>query len=657
MKDLFQKLFPFLAILVFLLFIGQLWKNSNPPYLAYQKQFKTLLMQKAAQKGKNPEFRFGVRQRWVEKLKKTDRCETCHLRMEDPRFQKVSQPFRSHPDVGGHDFEKFGCTICHGGQGLATPLKDAHGPVENWNQALYHPVFMENSCGLCHGEFIQDQAPVLAKGRSIFQDHGCRGCHLVRGKERTIVGPPLDRMTQRVKPDWLYRWILNPKAYLPKTKMPNPQFSPQQAADVAAVLFQGGKPPEVKLGQPTAEGKKTFLDSRCVSCHSLEGKGGLLGPELSKLSAKVVPDRLIRIIKNPHELWAASQMPIYGFSDQEILKIVDFLVGEYIDLELDESQAAAQARMVQEGNKLRGKELIEKQGCTGCHTKIEGVKDRGEIGLELTTIGAIHISRLDFGLIRVSPKDRTVPNWLYNKMKNSRLFKADLKMPDYAFSDPEAEAVTTYLLGLKGQEVPAAYFLPLGERPSSYAPQGKFGLVVDKYRCFTCHKILGRGGEMATDLTQEGSRVRKTWLEKFMKAPDTIRPILVERMPPFKIQPAEIETLYAFFDTTLVDDRVENLAGTIKENDLRNPALIWDGKTLYSQKYGCQACHQINHQGGLIGPDLTRVGERLRIEWILYYLRNPKAFVKHSVEPAYKLNDKEIEAVAAFLVSPKVKDR
>ncbi len=642
-----------MALLVLLLFIGQLWKNSNPSYLTYQKQFKSLLLQKVTQKGKDPNFQFGVRQRWIEKLKRTDRCETCHLGLEDPRFQNALQPFRSHPDVGGHDFEKFGCTVCHGGQGLATPLKDAHGPVENWNQAIYHQDFMENACGLCHGETIRDQAPVLAQGRSIFKDYGCRGCHLVKGKERTFVGPPLDRIGQWVKSDWLYRWVLNPKSYLPKTTMPNPKFSSQQAADVSAFLFQGEKPPEGKVGGSTEEGKKLFKDSRCVSCHSVEGKGGTLAPELSKISSKMVPERLSRIIKNPHELWAASRMPIYGFSDQEILKIVNFLAGEYIDLDLDERQAAAQALMVQRGNKLQGKELIEKQGCTACHTKIEGVKDRGEIGVELTTIGGIHISHLEFGRVQVTPHDRTVPNWLYNKMKNSRLFKAELKMPDYAFSDREAEAVTTYLLGMKGQEVPAAYTLPLGERPSTYAPQGKFGQVLDKYRCFTCHQIYGKGGEMATDLSQEGSRVKKTWLQKFMKAPDTIRPILVERMPLFKIQDSEIETLYAYFGTTLVDDRVENLTGRVAETASHNAALIQTGKDLYNKKYACQTCHQINQQGGLIGPVLTKVGDRLRLEWILYYLRDPKAFVKRSVEPVYKLTDKEIEALAAFLASPK----
>ncbi len=54
MKDIFQRIFPFLALLVLLLFIGQVWKNYNPSYLTYQKQFKSLLIQKATQKDKAP---------------------------------------------------------------------------------------------------------------------------------------------------------------------------------------------------------------------------------------------------------------------------------------------------------------------------------------------------------------------------------------------------------------------------------------------------------------------------------------------------------------------------------------------------------------------------------------------------------------------------
>ena len=651
MKGIFQRLFPFLGLIVFLLFLGQLWKNYDRPYVKYQKEFRQLLVQKSAKKPAAIDFEPGVRQRWIEKLDRIDRCESCHLGVEDPRFKDAPQPFTTHADFETHSFERFGCTVCHGGQGMATSEEDAHGPVANWNRAIYNADFMENSCSLCHGEYIKDQAPVFAQGRLIFTESGCRGCHAVKGTERVKVGPLLGGMDKRVKADWLYRWVRNPKAYLPRTKMPNSRFSEQEAADIAAFLLQGPKPVAAKLSGSSEQGKTLVLDSRCVSCHSFDGKGGDLAPDLGKIGSKLYPQRMSLILENPHKLWSRSRMPIYGFSDQQIQNAVTFLAGYYIDLDLDEKEVARQLELVNAAAKARGPELIEKYGCTGCHNKIEGVKDIGETGVELTTIGVIDIHHLDFGNITVAPKNWTVPNWIFNKVLDPRLFRPGLKMPDFSFAQREAEAVTTYLLSFKGEEVPAAYTLPLGTPPSTYAPQGAFGNILDKYRCLVCHKINGRGGDMAPDLSAEGSRVKKEWLEKFMKAPDTIRPILVERMPPFMILDSEDEAIYAYFRTTLVDNRVEDLAGTVSKLRLSDPGVILMGRKLFDEKYGCNACHQVSGKGGVIGPDLTRVGDRLRPEWIVYYLHNPKAFVTRSIEPVYSFTDEEIEALTAFLVN------
>lgn len=653
-----KKTFVILSMVVFLFFVWQLWKDYNRPYLSYQKEFRELLIKEGGVGQEIADFQLGVRQRWIEKLNRVDRCETCHLGIEDPRFKDAPQPFKTHPDADMHIFEKFGCTVCHGGQGLATSLEDAHGPTENWNRAIYHENFMQNSCSLCHGDFIQEESPVLSKGRKMFNEYGCRGCHKVKGEKRVKVGPPLKKMGEKIKIDWLYRWLKDPEAYLPQTKMPDFRLSEQEAADIALFLIPRIKPKETvqSIGGSYEQGEQLFRESRCVTCHSIEGRGGNIGPDLAKISSKVNPDWLFQWIKDPQELFPGTQMSIFGFVDQDVRHLVAFLVEEYIDLELEEDQVAQDLNRAAEGNVHRGKELIEKYGCTGCH-EIEGVEDPGEIGLELTTIGDIHISRLNFGEINVDFKHRTVPNWLYNKMKTPRLFEKELKMPDYNFSDMEAEAMTTYLLSLEFEEVPASYVFSLGTPPSEYNPQGEFGKILKKRRCLVCHKINGRGGELAPDLSQEGSRVKKEWLlRRFMKKPYAIRPILVERMLKYKMSDSEIETLYAYFWTTLVDDRVEKLSGIVNEMSLDDPKLIHMGKKLYYEKYACNACHQINLKGGTIGPDLTDVGNRLNTKWIVYYLRDPKAFVKRSVEPVFKLTDKEIEALTAFMVNLKEKE-
>lgn len=651
-----RQTFFTISIVILAFFGWHFWKDYNRPYIPYQKEFKKLLAEKGGGELELGDFKFGIRQRWLEALNRIDRCETCHLGIEDPRFKDAPEPFKTHPDADLHAFERFGCTVCHGGWPMATSLEQAHGPTETYNKAIYHENFMENSCSLCHGDFIQEQAPVLLKGRRMFNDKGCRGCHKVKGKERVKIGPPVKKIWRKVQADWLYRWLKNPRAYLPRTPMPDFKLSEQEAADIAHFLIPQIKSKETVSGPEDAyeRGKQLFAESRCVTCHAIEEKGGDIGPELAKVSSKIHPEYLYRIIKNPQESFPDTLMSTYGFSGRESRDLAAFLVEEYFDIELEEEQVARSLKLAEGGDVRRGKESIEKYGCTGCH-EIEGVEDRGEIGLELTTIGDIHISRLEFGEIKVAPDHRTIPNWLYNKMKNPRLFQKELKMPDYNFSDPEAEAVTTYLLSLKSEKAPSAYVLPLGAPPSDYNPQGAFGKILDKYRCLVCHTINGKGGDLAPDLSQEGSRAREQWLQKFMKAPYAVRPILAERMPKFKISDSEIESIYSYFLNNLLDDRVENLSAVVDEMQSHDPKLISMGAKLYFEKYACNACHQINLKGGTIGPDLTAAGKRLTTEWTLHHLRDPKVFVKRSVEPVFKLTDQEILALVTFLVNLKEK--
>lgn len=648
------RTFVGMSILLLLFFAWQIRKEYNPPYLPYQKAFKELLIQKAADAAEIQSFKIGVRQRWIDKLNRVDRCETCHLGIEDPRFIDAPQPFTMHPGPDTHAIEQFGCTVCHGGQGLATSLEDSHGPSEVWYNAIYHENFMENSCSLCHGDLNETQAPVLARGREMFKDLGCRGCHKVLGMEKVKIGPPLEKLETKVKIDWLYRWLKDPKDYLPKPTMPDFKLPDQEAADIARFLLSPRRIPDTGsvINGSYDRGKKIFSESRCVSCHMVEGRGGSIGPELSKISSKMNPQWLFRWIKDPQKVWPDTKMSDFSFEDRDVEDLVAFLVEEYIDLDMEEASIPEQIKKVNTADYRRGKELILKYGCIGCHD-ISGEEDRGETGLELTAISDIHPSKIDFGTLNVILKDFTIPNWLYNKMKQPRSIGRDSKMPDYRFSDQDAEALTTYLLSLKSEDIPRSYTLMLGNSRSEYDPQGGFGRIVKSYRCLICHTINGRGGKMAPDLSQEGSRIRKAWLKDFLRIPYAIRPILVDRMTRFRMSDSEIETVYSYFQSTLIDDRVEDLSVALEKIDLDDPGRITRGKDLYYEKYACHACHQINLKGGTIGPDLTAAGDRLRPEWVAHYLRNPKAFSEQSVEPVYNFSENEIEDLTAFLIHSK----
>jgi hypothetical protein len=134
-----------------------------------------------------------VRQAVLPDLKRVDRCTTCHIAVEDPSYGGYPQPLSYHPLHEQHPFEKFGCTICHRGQGRATTTVEAHGNVPHWDEPMLPMEYIQASCGQCHEAADNPAAPELAQGEQVFENSGCRGCHKLGGTGG-IIGPELDKV-------------------------------------------------------------------------------------------------------------------------------------------------------------------------------------------------------------------------------------------------------------------------------------------------------------------------------------------------------------------------------------------------------------------------------------------------------------------------------
>jgi mono/diheme cytochrome c family protein len=65
--------------------------------------------------------------------------------------------------------------------------------------------------------------------------YGCNGCHSVGG-EGGKVGPALDRAGFRLNGTWIYRWVKNPQAMKPETRMPALGLSDTDAKAVTQYL-------------------------------------------------------------------------------------------------------------------------------------------------------------------------------------------------------------------------------------------------------------------------------------------------------------------------------------------------------------------------------------------------------------------------------------
>ncbi len=595
-----------------------------------------------------------IQQVILDKLGKADRCTTCHVGATRPLFREAAIPLQTHPGfyLEDHPLNKFGCVTCHEGQARATKKHAAHGNVPHWPKPLIPNAYLGGACGKCHREEEVPFEPWLNDGRKLFGEAGCVGCHDVEGlRPKEKVGPDLRRIGDKVHPDWLARWLRNPRDYLPRTRMPKFGLADdevttlqkfllalqdrQSAADVVIA-------PSEKL---VAEGQTIFRESRCISCHAVEGRGGTLAPELSRVASKVRPRWLIGFLKDPKQHFPRTKMPRYHFTEQQLRALVAYMLDTFQDGEWS-APGKPELDVATQADLSAGRTLVRKYGCYGCHD-IPGFEKITKVGTELNAFADKEVERLDFGTYKGIPKSWYA--WTRTKLKTPRVFRDGLKMPDYGFTDEEAEALTAFLGSLSEENIPPGYRAPL-KPASTYEPEGEFGKLVDDLNCLTCHTIRGRGGTLAPDLTYLGSRVRPEWLRSFLKNPYSVRLYMTERMPKFNLTVSEVETIVAYAKTVLVNNRIPQ---TVFAPGELTPLLAARGRKLYFEKYACQACHQIGLDGGAIGPELTEISERLSEGWLYAWLKGSQELVPNVNEPQYHLSDEEAHALSAFLLTLK----
>jgi mono/diheme cytochrome c family protein len=174
--------------------------NIAPEWMEYQTRYKTLVMKRAPDE-KTRElakaFNVEIQQVYLEKLGRVDRCMSCHIGVDNKMVADVDQPIRTHPGdyLKHHPADKFGCTICHHGQGRALDMQNAHGSGRetHWDWPILPIEYMQSACSSCHdmGWLAMNGGERVARGEKIFRDRGCLGCHKMEGKGG-VLGKKID---------------------------------------------------------------------------------------------------------------------------------------------------------------------------------------------------------------------------------------------------------------------------------------------------------------------------------------------------------------------------------------------------------------------------------------------------------------------------------
>ena len=582
-----------------------------------------------------------VRQIVVPTLGVVDRCPTCHVAVEEAGPPDPTGPLvlRAHPAastlLAQHSVLRFGCTPCHGGQGLALTEGTAHGEEDpDWLDPLARGPFVQSRCLGCHpgtGDLIG--APLLSEGRRTFRALGCAGCHVAQdGPREKRRGPSLARVASKLTPGVALAFLRDPKRRRSDRRMP--RFWPGSERDealaavrdreslaIVAYLLRASLPsPESEAAPPRdpalePEGRRLLDRIGCRGCHVL----GIAGED----------DLLIREDK-----------PAQAASDDAW---EDF----------DEPEAEA------------GDDAWESFG------EDEPAAEPSGGAVDAVTEGPL--TPIEFGPALGEIGGRVRYEFLYAWLRAPGAFWKDATMPELRVTPAEARALASFLAPLGAGGRPADPPELSGSIDPALAAQGK--ALIGRYGCHGCHEIPGfedegQPGPELTDFARkdthdmdfgrhavgEGERTWERYAETKLRSP---RAFATEQiplsMPDLELSEHEALALTVFLGGLR--------GGAVPREYVHDPPgrlAVEAARQLVTDR-NCHGCHTFQGLVGDIGryyaaahlapPPLDVEGARTQPQWLFGFLLQPSALRPwlEARMPRFRLSQEEAQSlVLAF---------
>jgi len=396
-----------------------------------------------------------------------------------------------------------------------------------------------------------------ARGRALFIDRGCTGCHrpealdlppLENGQDPWQYGPDLDYLGSKVSGEWISSFLLHPEQWSSQGRMPDMKLSSRDAADLAAFLAglerERPFPEPVGLDQPGLAklGRELVSYYGCYNCHQSPGfeSDVRVGPDLDGFGDK--PPHLLAFgdtVTDPAEQtwkrWTriklesprifqtekiALKMPDYEHPPEHIEPLMVYLRSLF-----QKPQNPANLRRLSgvEKGAAAGAWLADQYNCRGCHVIGERggdvrlmIADPGQAPPDLTNEGA-----------------KVQPSWLFQFLKKPEVLRPwmNMKMPDFGFTDQKADQLVKYFMKLAEKR---ALFVELPvEMPPGLMKETAEAFV--ELKCLQCHQLTAGPevtlSDLAPDMALTRHRLRPDWMEQFIYDPQSLQP--GTRMPTY----------------------------------------------------------------------------------------------------------------------------
>ena len=412
-----------------------------------------------------------------------------------------------------------------------------------------------------------------SKGKKLIKEVGCLGCHGVEGLEEeskkidAMAGPYLTGIGSKVSADWLASWLKRPSHYQNDTIMPSFRLTRSEVQDITAYLMSlenkqfeslrfapldpklrdellveyfstfdtvamaGKKLSSMTSVERTLElGKRVVGKYGCYSCHDISGFEGRvpIGIELTNMGSKPVSQLgfnhehdvehsldgwLKAHLLNPRR-WDNGmersfkdllRMPNFNMTKRQAETITVALLGQtsdYIPL-AGTRRFTPHEELYNEAMKVMGN-----YNCIGCH-QVKGL--HGDILRMYEDINEGPPRLVDSG-------HRVQTKWLFEFLGKVSPIRPELKvrMPSFNLSHEEKNKIVT---GLQVEHPTFSYKTVRWEKGEKKAA----GKLFRRLDCATCHtQGFNKDKPTAPDLRLSSSRLRPSWIEKWLSNPNAI---------------------------------------------------------------------------------------------------------------------------------------
>ena len=191
-----------------------------------------------------------------------------------------------------------------------------------------------------------------------------------------------------------------------------------------------------------------------------------------------------------------------------------------------------------------------------------------------------------------------------------------------------------------------------------------------KFNCSGCHQLqdIDRPAMLGPDLSSVGAKVSREWIYKWLKDPRTITDAdgnVTEdgvatdpRMPKFQLTDFELRALSAYLSRQHAKPVAPyRINSAVAARVARTGDAAEQGHTRFNQMF-CVTCHSLAVDrggetkliGGDIGPELTKVGSKVKPEWLIAWLRDPQGYLQHTRMPKYQWSDTDLYEVTQYIL-------